>query len=99
MKKILLMLCAFFSTSVLALDNPVVLIKTTMGDITIELDIAKAPKTVENFLKYVNKGAYSNTVFHKAQADFMIMGGAYDKSLIEVPKEAPIVNVRLIMDY
>ncbi len=92
MKKLVLLICTLFSTSIMALENPIVLMKTSMGDITLELNIAKAPKTVENFLMYIKKGTYSNTIFHKTQADFMIVGGAYDESFEEVPSEAPIIN-------
>ena len=45
-------------------DNPVLVMKTTAGTVTMELDIDKAPKTVENFLAYVDAGFYDNTLFH-----------------------------------
>ena len=52
-----------------------VLLKTNKGDITLELDAAKAPVTVKNFLEYVNKKHYDGTVFHRVIQDFMIQGG------------------------
>tara|TARA_R110002096_G_scaffold326721_3_gene520698 strand:- start:4979 stop:5599 length:621 start_codon:yes stop_codon:yes gene_type:complete len=54
-----------------------VLIKTSLGDITLELDDEKAPKTVKNFLKYVDDGFYNNTVFHRVMQDFMVQGGGF----------------------
>jgi len=65
---------------------------TSKGDIIIELDRAKAPVTVENFLKYVKKGQYDGTVFHRVIKDFMIQGGGFDKTLSEKPTDAPIKN-------
>jgi peptidyl-prolyl cis-trans isomerase A (cyclophilin A) len=59
--------------------NPQVLVKTSMGEITIELYPDKAPKTVENFLKYVKAGHYSGTVFHRVIANFMIQGGGFTR--------------------
>jgi cyclophilin family peptidyl-prolyl cis-trans isomerase len=54
-----------------------------MGDITIELDQEKAPITVENFLKYVDKGFYDNLIFHRVISSFMIQGGGLDEKLSE----------------
>jgi peptidyl-prolyl cis-trans isomerase A (cyclophilin A) len=61
----------------LAADRPQVLMKTSLGDIVIELYPDKAPKTVENFLQYVNDGFYSGTVFHRVINGFMIQGGGH----------------------
>jgi peptidyl-prolyl cis-trans isomerase B (cyclophilin B) len=58
-----------------------VLITTNKGNITIELDDAKAPKTVANFLDYVNKGHFSNTIFHRVIKDFMIQGGGFEPGM------------------
>jgi peptidyl-prolyl cis-trans isomerase B (cyclophilin B) len=55
--------------------NPVVVIETSMGDITVELDKAKAPVSVENFLGYVKDGYYTGTIFHRVIKGFMIQGG------------------------
>jgi cyclophilin family peptidyl-prolyl cis-trans isomerase len=67
-------------------------LKTNMGDIVLELYPDKAPKTVDNFLKYVKEGFYSGTVFHRVIDGFMIQGGGYDKKLAEKPLHAPIQN-------
>jgi peptidyl-prolyl cis-trans isomerase A (cyclophilin A) len=64
---------------------------TSMGDIVIELDAAKAPKTVDNFLQYVKAGHYDGTVFHRVINDFMIQGGGMTADLKEKSTRAPIV--------
>lgn len=69
-----------------------VLMKTSQGEIVLELDRAKAPVSVENFLKYVNKGYYDGTVFHRVIDGFMIQGGGFDKSLVQKETDAPIKN-------
>lgn len=71
---------------------PVVQLETSMGQIVIELNQEKAPKTVENFLDYVNSGHYNGTVFHRVIDGFMIQGGGMDGSLSEKPTNAPIEN-------
>ncbi|MFQ5646662.1 MAG: peptidylprolyl isomerase [bacterium] len=72
--------------------NPVVLMKTSRGDIKIELDQEKAPVTVKNFLSYVKSGHYSGTVFHRVISGFMIQGGNMDKDLHKKPTSSPIKN-------
>lgn len=72
--------------------NPVVLIKTTMGDIKIELYSDKAPKTVANFLEYIKSGNYKNTIFHRVIPGFMIQGGGFTKDMQQKPTKAPIKN-------
>jgi peptidyl-prolyl cis-trans isomerase B (cyclophilin B) len=64
-----------------------VLITTNMGNITAELDDAKAPKTVANFIDYVNKGHYNNTIFHRVISDFMVQGGGFEPGMKQ--KSAP----------
>ena len=73
-------------------ENPRVLMKTTYGDITIELFADKSPITVENFLRYVDDGHYDGTVFHRVISNFMIQGGGFDAELKEKPTRDPIVN-------
>ena len=73
-------------------ENPQVLMKTTDGDITIELFADKAPITVENFLRYADDGHYDNTVFHRVISNFMIQGGGFDTELKEKEARDPIVN-------
>ncbi len=63
---------------------------TSMGDIVVQLEPEKAPKTVENFLQYVKAGHYDGTVFHRVIADFMIQGGGMKPDLSEKPTRAPI---------
>jgi peptidyl-prolyl cis-trans isomerase B (cyclophilin B) len=62
------------------------------GVITLELDAAKAPKSVENFLAYVNKGHYNNTVFHRVIPGFMIQGGGFEPGMTQKPTDATIEN-------
>ena len=72
--------------------NTKVQMKTTMGDMTIELDGEAAPVTVKNFIEYVNDGFYAGTVFHRVIDGFMIQGGGMDKDLNPKPNNDPIVN-------
>lgn len=75
-----------------AAASPKVLLKTSMGDITIELAADKAPKSTENFLAYVNSGFYDGTVFHRVIDNFMVQGGGFTKELQQKPTRAAIVN-------
>jgi len=74
------------------LDNPRVLMKTSDGDIVIELYAEKSPVTVENFLSYVDAGYYDGTVFHRVISNFMIQGGGFTTEMKEKPTRDPIVN-------
>ena len=69
-----------------------VLMETSMGTITLELDAAKAPETVRNFVAYAKEGHYDGTIFHRVIDGFMIQGGGYTKSMDEKPTRAPIRN-------
>jgi len=69
---------------------PKVLIKTSLGDITLELYPDKAPKSVENFLAYVKSGFYDGTIFHRVIAGFMIQGGGFTADLRQKKTRAPI---------
>ncbi len=71
-------------------DLPRVSIKTSMGDMELELYPEKAPKTVENFLQYVKDGFYNGTIFHRVIFGFMIQGGGFDVSLNEKETRNPI---------
>jgi len=73
-----------------AVTSNKVLIKTSLGDITVELYPDKAPKSVENFLGYVKGGFYDGTVFHRVIEGFMIQGGGFTKDLRQKPTKAPI---------
>jgi peptidyl-prolyl cis-trans isomerase A (cyclophilin A) len=63
---------------------------TSMGDIVVELDAAKAPKTVENFVKYVKDGHYDGTIFHRVIPNFMIQGGGMKPDMSEKKTRDPI---------
>ena len=65
---------------------------TTLGVITLELDEAKAPITVKNFLEYVNSGFYSNTIFHRVIDGFMLQGGGFEPGMKQKATRAPIKN-------
>lgn len=67
-------------------------LQTTQGVITIELDAEKAPKSVENFLSYVRKGHYDNTIFHRVIKNFMIQGGGFEPGMKQKDTDAPIEN-------
>lgn len=75
-------------------DRPVVVIDTTMGKITVELDAKSAPRTTENFLKYVDARFYDGLVFHRVIPGFMIQGGGFDEKLTQKEEgvRAPIQN-------
>jgi peptidyl-prolyl cis-trans isomerase A (cyclophilin A) len=64
---------------------------TSLGDIVVELDAEKAPKSTENFLRYVRDKHYDGTIFHRVIENFMIQGGGYRADLSEKPTRAPIV--------
>jgi len=69
-----------------------VMLTTNKGNITIELDAEKAPKTVANFLDYVNKGHFSNTIFHRVIKDFMIQGGGFEPGMKQKDTAATVEN-------
>lgn len=87
-----------FGTAVLAADAthaggaPQVAIKTSMGDIVLELDQEKAPKTVANFLQYVKSGYYKGTIFHRVIDGFMIQGGGMDAKMVSRKTRPPVQN-------
>lgn len=70
--------------------RPVVVMRTSLGDVTIELDRARAPATVDNFLQYVSESFYDGTIFHRVIQGFMIQGGGFDKRLQQKATRAPI---------
>jgi peptidyl-prolyl cis-trans isomerase B (cyclophilin B) len=67
-------------------------LKTSAGTITLELDDAKAPQTVANFLAYVNKGHYDGTIFHRVIKGFMVQGGGMTADMKQKATDAPIQN-------
>jgi peptidyl-prolyl cis-trans isomerase A (cyclophilin A) len=80
----------FTAGACLAAQAQTVKLATTAGDIVIELDAAKAPKTVANFVEYVKAGHYNGTVFHRVIDNFMIQGGGMTADMKEKPTKAPI---------
>lgn len=67
-------------------------IRTTFGEITLELDAERAPKTVENFLVYARSGHYDGTIFHRVINNFMIQGGGFDTEMNQRPTKDPVEN-------
>ena len=72
--------------------NPQVIIRTSVGDITVELYEEKSPVTVANFLGYVDSGHYNGTIFHRVIRGFMIQGGGFTPDMQEKATGMPIVN-------
>jgi len=72
--------------------NPKVLIKTSLGDVEVELDAGKAPLSTANFLQYVKDQHYHGTVFHRVIPGFMVQGGGFDKSFNQKPTRDPVKN-------
>jgi cyclophilin family peptidyl-prolyl cis-trans isomerase len=66
--------------------------ETSAGNFVVEVDVARAPLSAENFLQYVRDGAYDGTVFHRVIANFVVQGGGYDQQLAARPPRAPIPN-------
>lgn len=69
-----------------------ILIETNLGNIELALDDATAPKTVANFLRYVDAGHYAGTIFHRVIAGFMAQGGGYDERYEKKPTNPPVEN-------
>jgi peptidyl-prolyl cis-trans isomerase A (cyclophilin A) len=72
--------------------HPTVVVKTSLGDVTVRLDAEKAPITVDNFLRYAASGQYANTIFHQVDDGFILLGGGYTSDLVEKPTDADIRN-------
>jgi len=89
------LIAAFLAVAALGLDaspKPRVKLTTSMGVIVLELEPEAAPKTVDNFLKYVKKGQYKGTIFHRVIPGFMIQGGGYVDYLGKKRTEGSITN-------
>ena len=69
-----------------------VIMRTTFGEIKLELDAERAPKTVANFLMYAREGFYDGTIFHRVIDNFMIQGGGFDTNMQQKPTSEPIEN-------
>jgi peptidyl-prolyl cis-trans isomerase A (cyclophilin A) len=81
-----------FASSLLAAENPKVLLTTSLGDIEIELDAEKAPISTANFLSYVDSGYYAGTQFHRVIPGFMVQGGGFDADMQQKTTQAQIKN-------
>ena len=73
-----------------AADAQTVRLKTSMGEVRIELEAERAPKSVANFIAYVKAGHYDGTIFHRVIADFMIQGGGFTKEMVQKATKPPI---------
>ena len=94
LKKLLLTACSVaFATSVMASDNPPhVLLDSSLGPVTIELNAEKAPVSTKNFLSYVDNGFYNNTIFHRVIPGFMVQGGGFTEQMVQKDTQDPIKN-------
>ena len=93
MARFLAVFCGItLSAAVMAAEAPQVSIKTSMGDIVVELDQEKAPKSVANFLSYVKSGYYKGTIFHRVIDGFMIQGGGMDAKMVPKKTGKPVQN-------
>ena len=88
----LLVTLFFLNYTAFASDNPKVLMETSMGNVTIELNSEKAPISVENFLGYVNSGSYDGTIFHRVMKKFMNQGGGFTADFTKKGTLGPIQN-------
>ena len=93
MKKHLIAFALLASSALSALAaNPMVELKTTQGDIVVEVFADKAPKSADNFIQYVKDGFYNGTVFHRVIDGFMVQGGGFDADMKQKSTRAPIEN-------
>ncbi|MBI5511064.1 MAG: peptidylprolyl isomerase [Deltaproteobacteria bacterium] len=92
MKGTWIVFCALLFSCAAGAKNPQVVLETSLGKIVLELDEAKAPLSVKNFLKYVDDGHYNGTVFHRVIPDFMIQGGGFSADLKQKPTNPPVKN-------
>ena len=92
MHRILVTTLALLVSLAAAAADPQVEIKTSLGDIVVELDPARAPLTVENFLQYVKARHYDGTLFHRVMPGFMIQGGGFTPDFQEKPTGKPVRN-------
>lgn len=90
--RLLLATTLMLASTLASAANPLVELKTNQGSIVLELDAAKAPISVDNFLQYVKSGFYNGTIFHRVIDGFMVQGGGMDKEMNEKSTRAPIKN-------
>jgi len=87
-----LLASSLFVQNLSAADNPTALIRTSMGDIKLELYAEKAPVSVENFINYANNGFYDGTIFHRVISHFMIQGGGFTPDMKKKSTGESIAN-------
>jgi peptidyl-prolyl cis-trans isomerase B (cyclophilin B) len=75
-----------------ATANPRVLLSTSLGDVTLEIDATRAPGTCSNFLEYVTSGHFDGTIFHRVIPGFMIQGGGFTSDMTQKPTRAPVAS-------
>ncbi len=92
MKYFIACLIVLFTTSVQSQEGPIVTMQTNFGTIVLELKPEQAPKTVDNFLRYVKEGFYDGTVFHRVIRGFVIQGGGYTQDYEKKPTHSSIPN-------
>lgn len=92
LKKIILPLLFVLCFSQLACANQTVVMETSLGSVTMELFDKEAPLSVKNFLAYVDKGFYGNTIFHRVIPGFMVQGGGFTADLSQKGTDAPVKN-------
>ncbi len=91
-RTLFILACLSVGSGTAIAENVRVLMATSLGDVTLELDADKAPKTVANFLNYVDRGFYNDTVFHRVIDGFMIQGGGFTTDLERKDTDAPVGN-------
>jgi len=92
LKAIIITLYIFLSFNAFSESSNIFIIETNRGNITIEVYPEKAPKTVENFKKYVTNEFYNGLIFHRIIDNFMIQGGGFDKNMMQKKTNEPIIN-------
>ncbi len=92
MLRVLIFVMSIVVNSAAFCDNPKVIMTTNLGEVEIELNAEAAPVTVENFLRYVESGFYTDTIFHRVIPGFMVQGGGYSQTFTEKTPYAPIAN-------
>jgi peptidyl-prolyl cis-trans isomerase A (cyclophilin A) len=90
-RAVLAVLAGTLAAGAWAADAPRVKFVTTMGEFVVEVDPEKSPKTVENFLQYVNDKHYDGTIFHRVINNFMIQGGGFTAEMSQKPTRPPVV--------
>ncbi|MFC1796360.1 peptidylprolyl isomerase [Pseudomonadota bacterium] len=92
MLSLVLLATSLFTSNLSAQGNPTAVIRTSLGDIQLELLADKAPVSVENFISYAKSGAYDGTIFHRVIPNFMIQGGGFTPDMEKKATREPIPN-------